>query len=401
MQNLPNTPDFRSKDFLIGHMRQIMDFYYPNCINKTDGGYYNEYRDDGRITDHVTQHIVSTARFIFNFSLGAGILNRPDFAEAAAHGVRHLTEVHWDRQYGGYFWVLDGRQPRDATKLCYGHAFVLLAYACALKAGLPDMRRKLDETFDLLEEHFWSAADQLYVDEISRDWSEVLPYRGQNANMHMTEAMIAAFEASGETKYLDRAEILARRICVDLAAHAGDLVWEHYRADWSVDWDYNKDNPKHMFRPYGYTPGHFTEWTKLLLLLERYRAADWMLPRARHLYDAALARSADLENGGMHYTFGPDGKLHDLDKYHWVHCETVAAAACLAVRTGEERFWQDYDRLWAYSWKHLIDQERGCWYRILTPDGRRYDDLKSPPAKTDYHPFGACFEILRVTGHLG
>lgn len=217
----------------------------------------------------------------------------------------------------------------------------------------------------------------------------------------MTEALIAAFEASGETKYLDRAEILARRVCVDLAEHAGDLVWEHYRADWSVDWDYNKDNPKHMFRPYGYTPGHFTEWTKLLLLLERYRAADWMLPRARHLYDAAIARSADLENGGMHYTFGPDGKLHDLDKYHWVHCETVAAAACLAVRTGEERFWQDYDRLWAYSWKHLIDQERGCWYRILTPDGRRYDDLKSPPAKTDYHPFGACFEILRVTGHLG
>ena len=83
----------------------------------------------------------------------------------------------------------------------------------------------------------------------------------------------------------------------------------------------------------------------------------------------ALAESADLEFGGMHYSYGPDGKLYDLDKYHWVHCETVAAAAGLALRTGQERFRQDYDRLWRYSWRHLVDHEYGCWFRILSPAG--------------------------------
>ena len=187
---------------------------------------------------------------------------------------------------------------------------------------------------------------------------------------------------------------------MDLAAEAGDLVWEHYTPDWKVDWDYNKDDPKHLFRPYGYLPGHMTEWTKLLLMLERHRPRAWMLPRAQHLYETATGRSADLEHGGLHYSFGPDGTVYDLDKYHWVHCETVAAAACLAVRTGSVRFWQDYDRLWAYSWKTLVDQQFGCWYRITSPSGQRYDDLKSPPAKTDYHPFGACYEILRVIGRI-
>jgi hypothetical protein len=43
------------------------------------------------------------------------------------------------------------------------------------------------------------------------------------ANVHMTETMIAAYEARGEQRYLDRAERLARRICVELAAGAGDL----------------------------------------------------------------------------------------------------------------------------------------------------------------------------------
>lgn len=391
-------PDFRSADFLRDHMRRIIDFYYPACINAKEGGYFNEYRDDGTITDRHTQHIVSTTRFIFNFSVGAALFERPDLAEAAAHGVDYLSTAHRDPDFGGYFWILDGRTPRDASKQCYGHAFVLLAYASAAKAGVAGAREKIAETFDLLEQRFWSAQASLYVDEISRDWQTVSPYRGQNANMHMTEAMIAAYEATGEQRYLDRAELLARRVCIELAADAGDLVWEHFHENWTVDWDYNKDDPKNLFRPYGYLPGHFTEWTKLLLILERYVKRDWLLPRARRLYEVAVGRSADLENGGMHYSFGPDGKLYDLDKYHWVHCESVAAAACLAVRTGEERFWQDYDRLWAYSWNHLVDRKYGGWFRVLTPDGRSYDDIKSPPAKTDYHPFGACFEILRVLG---
>jgi mannose/cellobiose epimerase-like protein (N-acyl-D-glucosamine 2-epimerase family) len=391
-------PDVRSAEFLSRHMRQILDFYYPSCINKDDGGYFNEYRDDGRITDRTTQHLVSTTRFIFNFASAAVLFRDPAMRAAAEHGLHHLDTVHRDAQFGGYYWVLDGRQPKDDSKQCYGHAFVLLAYATAAKADIPGAKEQIAATWDLLEQRFWLPQDRMYADEFLRDWTPLSTYRGQNCNMHMTEAMIAAYEATGETRYLDRAETLAHRICVELAAQTGDLVWEHYTLDWQVDWNYNKDDPKNLFRPYGYLPGHMTEWTKLLLILESYRPQAWMLPRARLLYETAIGRSADLEFGGMHYSFGPDNKLYDLDKYHWVHCETLAAAACLAVRTGHERFWQDYNRLWAYSLRTLVDQERGCWYRIAAPDGRRYDDLKSPPAKADYHPFGACLEILRATG---
>jgi len=391
-------PDFRSKDFLLSHMQQILDFYYPACINTRDGGYFNEFRDDGRVTDLSTQHLVSTTRFIFNFSHAARLFGRTDYGEALDHGLRFLEERHQDQNNGGYFWVLSDGAPKDSSKQCYGHAFVLLALASALKAGRVRYEKSLYAAWDLLEQRFWSERDKLYSEEFTSNWQPVSPYRGQNANMHMTEAMLAAFEATGDVKFLDRAETLAHRVCVELAGKANDLVWEHYHGDWSVDWDYNKADPKNLFRPYGYLPGHFTEWTKLLLILERHRPRDWMLPTAIHLYETALLRSADLENGGMHYSFGPDGSIYDFDKYHWVHCETVAAAACLAVRTGNQRYWQDYDHLWAYSWAHLIDQKHGGWYRVLTPEGQKYDDLKSPPAKTDYHPFGACYEILRATG---
>ena len=216
--------------------------------------------------------------------------------------------------------------------------------------------------------------------------------------MHSCEAMLAAFEATGEARYLDRAERLARRVTIDLAGKADGLVWEHYDQHWNVDWDYNRDDPKHLFRPWGYQPGHQTEWSKLLLILARHRPADWLLPTSRHLFDTAMQRAWDAELGGIFYGFAPDHSVCDADKYFWVQAESFAAAALLATATGEERYWGWYDHIWDYSWRHMVDHEFGAWYRILDHRNEKYSDEKSPAGKTDYHTMGACYEVLNVVG---
>ena len=63
-----------------------------------------------------------------------------------------------------------------------------------VRARVQEAREWLAETFDLAEKHFWEPAAELYGDEAKADWT-LLPYRGQNANMHACEALIAAFEA--------------------------------------------------------------------------------------------------------------------------------------------------------------------------------------------------------------
>ena len=98
--------------------------------------------------------------------------------------------------------------------------------------------------------------------------------------------------------------------------------------------------------------------------------------------------------------FAPDGTVCDADKYFWVQAESLAAAALLAIRTGEAAPWSDYERLWAYSWTHLVDHRHGAWFRILTSDNRAYSDEKSPAGKTDYHTMGACWDVLRAMGEL-
>ncbi|NKB75802.1 MAG: AGE family epimerase/isomerase [Gammaproteobacteria bacterium] len=396
-----DTPDFSSSEFLSTHIKQTLAFYHPQCIDRKSGGFYHYFRDNGEIYDTETRHLVSSARFVFNYAMAASNLHnsveeQAAYLEATQHGIRFLRRQHLDPDLDGYAWVLHGDTVIDGTNHCYGLAFVLLAYATALKAGIQEAKQYLEECFNLMERHFWDTNYGLYRDEISADWKTVSTYRGQNANMHSCEAMIAAYQATGNEVYLDRAFTVAHNICVRQANLSDGMIWEHYHEDWRVDPDYNREDPKNLFRPWGFQPGHFTEWAKLLLLLREYRKEEWLLPLARGLFDTALGKAWDFENGGICYGFAPDGSICDSDKYFWVQAESLAAAAMLGEALNNNNYRDWYQRIWNYSWNHMIDHEYGAWYRILNRQNEKYDALKSPAGKTDYHTMGACYEALRT-----
>lgn len=392
-------PDFRSPAFLRDHVAQTMAFYHPRCIDPA-GGFFHYFRDNGSVYDTRHRHLVSSTRFVFNYAMAAREFGEASYLDVVRHGLAYLRDVHRDPHTGGYAWTIRDGVPEDRTNHAYGAAFVLLAGSVALAAGVEEGYATLEDAWQLLERRFWDADAGLYRDEADAAW-HFSDYRGQNANMHLTEAMLAAFEATGQAHFLERALTVASNITRRQAALAGGLVWEHYHADWSIDWDYHRDDPKHLFRPWGFQPGHQSEWAKLLLTIERHLAAtgignDWLLRRARHLFDSAIAHAWDLRDCGLFYGFAPDDTVCDDDKYFWVQAETLAAAALLAARTGEVAYAHWYDQIWAYAWRHFVDHEHGAWYRILDRHNRKYSDEKSPAGKTDYHTMGACHEVLAL-----
>jgi mannose/cellobiose epimerase-like protein (N-acyl-D-glucosamine 2-epimerase family) len=362
--------------------------------------------------------LVSSTRFVLVFADAARAF--PDHPRAGAwrdtarHALDFVQKVHRQPDTGGYAWVLRWQHGQgevlDATQHCYGLAFVLLAHAKALMAGMEEARTGLNDTIALMEQHFWEPAAGLYADEAAPDW-QLRPYRGQNANMHACEAMLAAFEATQDPFCLRRATTLAEAVTRRLAEQARGLIWEHYHEDWTADWLYNRDDHSNMFRPWGFQPGHLAEWAKLLLNLERLTLGpidgnpdDWMVHRARELFGVAVHHGWDRQHGGMAYGFAPhgnpgsDGHQHICDphKHHWVQAETLAAAAVLAERTYDGGYWDWYDRIWAYAWTHFVDHQHGAWYHVLSADNHRLSDRKSPAGKVDYHNMGACLDVLQA-----
>lgn len=389
--------DFLSPRFLRDHCRAILDFYQPEVVDPS-GGFRQNFFDDGRPFDPGFRQLVSSARLVVNYALASRLFPGAGYDDMARHGLAYLDKVHWQPDTRTFAWTLRNHRPLDMAQQAYGYAFVLLAYASIRQAGVDSVDDRLAGIWALLEERFWQPEYGLYADEISAD-GELSDYRGQNSNMHLCEAMIAAYEATREARYLERATMLAHNIAVRQADLTGGLIWEHYTPAFDIDWEYNRDDPKNLYRPWGFQPGHQTEWSKLLLQLYRHAPAPWMPERAQRLFDWAWKHAWDDEFGGLVYGVAPGGKWCDDDKYFWVQAESFAAAALLYAQTGEARFHDAYGALWQYAWSHFVDHAHGAWFRVLYRDNQRVSDRKSEAgAKCDYHTLGACAEVMRSLG---
>lgn len=393
MPHSADLPNFESQDFLKQHVQRTLDFYAPRAFDP-QGGFFHYFSDDGSVYNRDHRHLVSATRFVFNWCMAFAHNPLDHYRQWADHALAHLQAFR--RPDGLHAWTLSSGQVEDGSIMAYGQAFVLLAHSHAQRLGLSSTQA-VRAAFDRMNHAFYSAGDQAYADEITPD-GVLIDYRGQNANMHMCEACLAAYESTADSDYLERAQSLIERFAFDLADQAGGLVWEHYRKDWSIDWDYNRDNPGNIFKPWGFQTGHQTEWAKLILIAHTHRPQQRYLDRAVALHQAAYDHGWDQQHGGLIYGFDPQHQPCDRDKYFWVQAESFASAWRLWRATGEQVFRQQYQDTWAWSWRHLVDHQYGAWFRIVGPDGRKLETTKSPAGKTDYHTMGACWDVLRVAG---
>ena len=145
--------------------------------------------------------------------------------------------------------------------------------------------------------------------------------------------------------------------------HARENDWripEHFGSDWRVNKDY-AGSP--MFRPYGTTPGHWLEWSRLLLQLWELggRELEWLLPAAKSLFIQAVSDGWDKKMGGFYYTLDWDGRPLIRDRYWWPCCEGVGAAFFLNSIDGDPIYEEWYRRIWDFIAVRFIDRDRGGW----------------------------------------
>ena len=198
--------------WLLGQAMGLLDFFHYRAFNPAGG--FSPLDDaglpfpakDGR---GVERQIHDTTRTVHCFAI-AHLLGLPGADRMIDHGMDFLWKRHRDADRGGYFWGVDDEKATNPTKQAYGHAFVLLAASSAKVVGHPDADRLLADVSDVLNNRFWEADVGATSEEYAADWSPLGNYRGQNSNMHLTEALMAAYEATDDRAYLAMAESIAR-----------------------------------------------------------------------------------------------------------------------------------------------------------------------------------------------
>lgn len=386
------------RQYLMRQSNNLFDFFQAASINK-NGGFF-ELDDEGRPLDrdNPVRAIHATTRMVHCFAIGS-LIGRPGSDEIVDHGMRYVWEQHRDQKNGGYIWSLDENGPKDDSKQGYGHAFVLLAASSAKLVGHPLADRMLADVTDVIVRRFWDEHRGAVREEFANNWSEISTYRGQNSNMHLTEALMAAFEATGEKMYLDMAERIADLIIRQHAVPLGHRVAEHFDENWTLDKDYLGSE---MFRPAGTTPGHWLEWARLLYQLWTLgeKRLSWLTDAARQLFQQAVALGWDDVNGGFFYTLDWNDQPVMREKLWWPVAEAIGAAAFLTAYDRDDYFQTWYRKLWDYAENHVIDHQRGGWRSELTEDLQPSSRLFV--GKPDiYHALQACLiPLYPATGSL-
>lgn len=355
-----------------------------------DAGGFAWLDDHGNADPDADLHLWITARMTYVFAL-AHLAGETNALPLATHGVRAMATMFHDDEHGGWYAQVDHHgSPIRTGKLCYEHAFVLLAACAASKAGADGAEELLAEATQVHRTKFWDADAGRCIEEWCRDWTVADGYRGANSNMHSAEAYLFAADVTDDPAWRQRALAICERI---IGIHARGHEWripEHYDHDWTPIADYNVEQPADPFRPFGATPGHAFEWARLIAQLAASLGdpRPWMGDAAESLFARAVADAVSDEAPGIPYTTDWHGSPVVEERFHWVIAEAALAAEALHTYTGEARYAGFAERWWSEIAEHFIDNDHGSWIHELSP-------TMGPSARTwqgkpdAYHAFNA------------
>ncbi len=145
-------------------------------------------------------------------------------------------------------------------------------------------------------------------------------------------------------------------------------------------------------------PGHDLESCWFLLDEIDHLEDNSILDNATNIYNWAQQRGWDDKYGGLLYFVDvlglpPEQYEHDM-KLWWVADEAITASLKFYCKTGEEKFFKDFQRNWEYAFRVFHDPEFGEWYGYLRRDGAPTE----PPCKGSTYkgPFHLCRMLMNV-----
>jgi len=318
------------------------------------------------------------ARQTFVFARAGRLGWQGPWRDAASAGVETLLRACL-RPDGGVRHLLDPRGAAlDERRDLYDTAFVVLAFAEAATAlDRSDLAAAAERLIDWVEQN-WSLAQGGF------DEGDVAPAppRRQNPHMHLFEALLALYDATGDARHLARAERLAALARQHLIQPSGALT-EYFDDAW---------RPAPGDEGQIIEPGHLFEWSWLLHRLGALGGSR-MEDAAHKLCDIAELRGVGA-NGAIRDAIMLDGAVRTPASRLWPNTERLKAHLVALERTGDARHAHAVLSASAMLSAFCATPVNGLW-RDKRVDGAFVDE--PAPASSFYHIVMALSELFRVT----
>jgi mannose/cellobiose epimerase-like protein (N-acyl-D-glucosamine 2-epimerase family) len=343
------------------------------------GGFVERLDIEGRADRAAPRRVRVQARQIYCFAKAAQLGWYPQGREIAMKGLEYLlTKAMGPDGRSGFVHLLDpDGSAINLARDTYDHAFVLLALAAVYQ--LSRDAQVGDEIKSLVA--FLDTGLRSPHGGFLEGIPATLPRR-QNPHMHLFEAMIATFDATGDPVYQNRAGDLFGLFIANLYDSRRHVLSEYFEEDWS------------RIEPVSVEPGHQAEWVWLLKGFERITGCPTGRHRSQLLVSALRYR--DDATGCLFDEGDADGNIRRFTRRLWPQTE-IAKAFVAQAEAGEDGAADEalkaLDRLYQHYLRHPV---LGGWYDQFDRDNRSLVDFI--PASSLYHIVCAIAEAERVLG---
>jgi len=382
-----------------GELRERILPFWLHLRDEERGGFYGAATSRGRPLPSAPKGAVLQARILWAFS--AAYARWPDAAllEGAEAAFRFIADRLVDPEHGGVFWSVAAEGgPADASKHLYAQAFAIFGLAAYSAAGSAEARTLSLEILDVTLARAADPGHPGFLEAFSRNWSPVandLMERGEaaktfNAHFHLLEALDALLAVAPSQGLRARTEGLLGLLIGSALDRRRKTFMQFFDADW---------------RPLdeGGAHGHDIEASWLLPSVARRLGPDVALATGRALEGVALRvlRGAVDGDGGMIAGIDASGRL-DRGKLWWVQAEALVGFLDAFERSGDGRFLDAVERLWAFVQGVVVDPVAGEWRERIDPpgEGRTGPWPKAHLWKCPYHNGRACLEVSARASRL-
>jgi len=358
---------------------RALPFWATHAVD-TEGGFCEELSRYSKPNWQTIKRLRVQARQVFSFSLAheCGWYEGMPTAKRALNFM--LAKGFMADGKPGFVSLLSADNGiEDPRRDLYDHVFYLLALAWyARVSGEQTPLALADYVLEFLDSNLADEGGGYFEGLPQGDPRNAL--RRQNPHMHLFEAFMALYDASGDRKYLQRADgifDLFKEHFFDVDTHT---ITEYFRQDWRAANGVQGQSTE---------PGHMAEW---VWLLGQYQARSGVDTRAwaNRLYLKLCSCDTLLLPDEMDKT----GKTMRATRRLWVQTEMVKAHLAQAEMGEVDSF-----RLAAVGINTILDKylrPDGTWVDVLGENGLPV--LGSVPTSTFYHISGMVSEACRVAG---
>lgn len=369
------------------YRRALLDDVVPfwlksDLLDKEHGGYITSVDREGRCYN-ADKSVWFQGRGLWTFSaLCNQYGTRKEWLEAACLGKRFLEEHGTDADGRMFFQVTRDGAPLRKRRYMFSESFYVVGMAeYAAVTGDMEALRKAEDRFDLM----W----RMYRDPAS-DPFKITPKSYDTTRREYAAAVPMVLVSSAQVlRRCDPAKAEEYGRIVRQAAE--DILTRHYRPELHGVLETVLEDGSHIDNPAGRTinPGHSCENAWFLMNEAVYTGDRDLLGKALNILDWSLERGWDETYGGMFYFVDLDGRpCEQLEwdmKLWWVHNEVLIATLMAYGLTGEERYWDWFEKVHAYAFGHFADRDYGEWYGYLHRDGTVSHTQKGSMWKGPYH----------------